>query len=512
MMGSKAEKKRWVAAALLGIGALLAGCAFQEEGLQESRADETENTVIKWMIPGEKYQETDRVLEEFNDRLQERFPGTTVEFEIVPFHNYKDKWEMKMATNEEVDVAWISGDYMNFTGEVKKGSLMAIDYLLSSSGQELRQMVPEDLWKRETFDGNIYGVPVLGIQYREVPALAADRYYMERYGNLEEIVAVNQENPYTNAECFAVFEPFLEKVHAAGDIGKGVSCETFSQLADKGYEGIYGAASPFVIKIFDGKLRVYNKYELESYQSYYAAMADWYQKGYIREDIADVINPAQEDGKEKGSILFLGEYQDEGVGIYGMDTEYESVSAPLQKYKYVNYGACRNSIVIPKSAENPVRAMEILNYLLTEEGKELYRLLVNGMEKEHYLVLEDDTIVRRKDNFDTPLYAILPYAIGNVFNDYESRKGEFAVILEGNSSAVQSPLTGFELDTRMIAVELEAVDLVVDAYRDALSQGIHENWQEVYQDFIEDMREAGSDKVLQEMQKQMDDFQEKKRL
>lgn len=470
-----------------------------------------DTVTLKWMVSGERYPDSDLVFEEFNQRLKEYFPNISIEFEIVPANNYKDKWDMKMATNESIDLAWIGSDSINFVGEVKKGSFMVLDYLLSSAGSNLSRDIPEELWGLETHDGNIYGVPVLGIQYEKPCAVVANAYLMGRYGNIEEIGRINRSHLYTTSNCFMVFEDFLSKVNEAGDIGTGISYLTFANLADKGYEGIYGTDSPFVIKIFDKDLKVYNKYELESYRAYFSVMSRWYQKGYIRSDVENVINPTDEDGKEGGSILYLSEYQENGVGLEKLEAEYEAVYEPLQDYKYISAGSCRNSIVIPKSAENPVQAMEVLNLLLSEEGKELYRLLVNGLESEHYIILDNGRIAKRRDNYNTLLYSLPAYSIGNVFNNYESKQDEFTIITGFNEEAIQSPLIGFDLDTRMIAVELQAIDIVVEKYKYDLCQGSSDQWEELYDEFISTMKEAGSDKVISEIQKQIDAFMKQKK-
>src|SRR5690606_27458244 len=99
----------------------------------------------------------------------------------------------------------------------------------------------------------------------------------------------------------------------------------------------YGPDSPFVIKIFDNDLKVYNKYELESYTLFFKTMSEWYQKGYIREDIEEILDPGSYDGKRNGNVLFLDEYGEHGVVTDMIATEYEAVREPLQDYKYISF-------------------------------------------------------------------------------------------------------------------------------------------------------------------------------
>lgn len=472
----------------------------------EKNSVKEEEIVIKWMVFGEKYKKSDIIFSAFNRLLNKKFPGTTVEFEVVPKESYKEKWDMKMATNEALDIAWIGNDLFNYTEEVKKGSLMALDYLLATYGEDLKGEISSDLWKLQVCDANTYGIPIPGALYRKGYSIVADKKLVNRYGDFEEIGKINRSSLYTTKECYEAFEDFLYNAKKRNEIGTGVSYQTFSQIANKGYEGIYGADSPFVIKIFDDKLVVYNKYELESYSACFNTMSSWYHKGYIRNNVADVIDPLSEDGKINGSIMFVDEYGENGTVIDMIPTQYEALREDLEGYKYIPYASCRNSIVIPKSSDNPQRAMEIINYLVSDEGAPLYKLLANGIQKEDYIVLEDNRIARLRDNSNNLLYGLSQYTIGDVFQNYEVSSGEFKQLGIYNNNAIRSPLLGFDLDTRMIALEMVKINLIVDEYKEILCQGILDNWEEVYHDFITKMKEAGSDKVIEEMQRQIDGY------
>lgn len=481
----------------------------REEKEPISTVSKNDSITLNWMIYGERYKEADSVFEEFNKNLQEFLPGVTVEFEVVDKDEYQEKWDMKMAIGERVDLAWFGNDIMNYTEEVRKGSFMVLDYLLKTHGEVLSETIPEYMWNVEKIDGNIYGIPVDGPLYRSNRAMVFDKVLMNRFGNLEEIIEVNQKHLYTTKECFEVFEEFLKNARDHNAIGTGVSYQSVSRLADKGYEGIYGVDSPFVIRIFDEELKVYNKYELESYQACFETMAEWNQKKYIRENTKSFIDPSSEEGKVKGSIMFMDEYGEKGTVPEMTKTEYDAVYADMEGYRYIGYDGCRNSLVIPKSAHYPQQAVQLINLLYSEEGQGLYRLLANGIEKKHYIVVKDNVIARMSDNGDGYLYQLSPTTIGNVWQNYEKKEGEFQQIIAYNEEAMISPLVGFSMDTRMIAMEMEKINLIVNEYRDELCSGSSSDWRALYDEFIMKMKEAGSDKIIEEMQKQIDKFQNK---
>ena len=134
--------------------------------------------------------------------------------------------------------------------------------------------------------------------------------------------------------------------------------------------------------------------------------------------------------------------------------------------------------------------------------------MANGIEKTHYIIVKDNIIARMSDNGDGYLYQLSQNTIGNVWQNFETVEGEFQQIQEYNDEALISPLMGFSLDTRMIALEMEKVNLIVNQYREELSEGSSEDWEALYEEFIAAMKEAGSDKIIEEMQKQIDEFQQ----
>lgn len=490
---------------IMTLSLLVAGCQSNTD--KTETVESTENITLHWMIAGEKAISTDSVIASFNNLLQEYYPNITVEFEIVSLTEYVDYWNVKMATNETLDLVWISNDLFNYTEEVNEGGLMALDYLLSTDGSDLLDSIPDELWEMQTHDDKIYSVPILGELYRKEYAIVTSSGKMNSFGDLETIIEVNTSNLYTTQECFDVVEEYLYNLKEAKSLGTGVSTDTFAIMAEKGYEGVYGADSPFVIRIFDEELQVYNRYEEEAYQAYFATMSSWYQQGYIREDVLEVLESDKYNGAIAGSAIYIDEYVEVGESLSSIQASYDTVSIPLQTYSYISYESCRNAIAIPRTTEYTQEAMQVINLLNSEEGEELVKLLAYGFEGRHYVTTNDDNVIQYiTDTEGEFLYGISPEVVGNVFYNYESYSGEFEEIYEMNENAIMSKLIGFELDTRMIVTELAKIDLVIAEFIEILESGTAENWEEVYEEMLLKMNEAGAEKVMEEIQRQFDLF------
>lgn len=489
---------------------LCAGCTKQSTKVYKTTNKTQPNQIktLKWLVPGEKYKDSERVFTEFNKQLKEVLPNIVVEFEIINQSEYRERWDMMMATNETVDLAW-TGSMFIYDEEVRKGSFLAVDYLLQEYGQEMLTEIPHKVWEKQKIDDKIYSIPIYGRVYSENYALKVSKSLMDQFGDIQEIGRVNQSNLYTTEECYKGFEEFLENVQEAGAIGTGASCQTFKKLAQKGYEGIYGINSPFVFKYFENDLKIYNKYKLNSYQLYYKIMADWYQKGYIRQDILKVPNSQSDDGKINGNVLYIDSYSPNSIIVDTMDNDYLMEVQALDGYNYISNGANMNATVIPKTAKHPEHAMKLLNLLNSKNGKDLLRLILNGFEGEHYIRTNDNRLRRIMDESNNYLYMLPQNVIANKYNNFEYVPGEFRELQAYNKNALISPIAGFELDTRMIISELAQVNIIVDEYEDLLSCGVLQEWEDVYHEFIDKMEKAGSDKIINEIQKQVNTYYEK---
>lgn len=467
-----------------------------------------EDVTLRWLIYGNTYSDSDHVIAEFNKLLGEHFPGVSVELETVPLSDYTENWEMKMASNSEVDIAWIGSEVLDFEAEVNKGNLMAIDYLLNTYGSNLLEQIPEKMWNRQRRNNMTYAVPVQGPLYRRNRMLVTNKTLADRYADWESIVKVNQDSPYTAGECFHGLTEYLQNLKDNNALGSGVSYATLSRMADKGYEGLYGEESPFVIRIFDENPVVYNKYTLPSYHDYYETMAAWYQNGFIRQDAAWQADPTQEDGKISGNILFLEEAGDSKSVYSATETEYEALLGDTEGYHFISHETNRNCLVIPKTAAYPAQAMQVIDYLNSDEGEDLYRLIVNGIERQQYIKISgtSDVIARMTGEDRAYRYGLVPYTIGNAFHNYELTEGQLDTVRNNNENAVISPLEGFEPDVRMISVEMARIDRICEKYTGTLNQGSSQDWETEYYDFLQQMTDAGSVKVIREMQRQVDEF------
>lgn len=98
-------------------------------------------------------------------------------------------------------------------------------------------------------------------------------------------------------------------------------------------------------------------------------------------------------------------------------------------------------------------------------------------------------------------------SFGNVFNTYVL-EGQPADVWEQtkelNDSAKTSPLLGFSFDPDPVATEITNISTVVKQYESLVGGELRV--EETNAEFVEQLKVAGVDTVIEEMQKQVDEF------
>ena len=77
---------------------------------------------------------------------------------------------------------------------------------------------------------------------------------------------------------------------------------------------------------------------------------------------------------------------------------------------------------------------------------------------------------------------------------------------EVNEKARGSKLQGFTLDTDPIKTELAQVTAVVNEYKKSLNSGAVPDAMKVYEEFQQKLVTAGDDKIVAEIQRQIDEW------
>lgn len=454
----------------------------------ESEAAALPPVELTWYYPGTPQKDV-ALIEEAMSKITKEKINATIKLMAIDWASYTQKLNVMQAGGDAYDLAFVAPWVGNFYQGISKGAYLPLDDLLNQYAPTLKGTIPDKIWEAAKVGGEIYGAInwqiVAGQIGFEVRKDLADKYNLD----LNAIQSV------------ADLEPFLTQV-AAGEANSPYIFVPGSAIG--GFDNIGDDGSPGVIRMTDEKLTVFNQFESEEYKQFVELMHSWYKKGLIRKDQSTLTfsNEILKSGSFAGVISYPikpgVEIEDEAK--WGQPVLAKSLTKALITTNKAN----ATMTAISATSKNPERAMMFLELINTD--KELYNLICHGIEGVHYTKVSDNLI--QKDPNNTGYNPLTDWMFGNQFNGYytdPSQVGAWEKTNEMNLSADVSPILGFSFDPENVKTELAQVNTVVAQYAKALDSGSVDPAARLGE-FIAKLKEAGSDKIIAEKQKQLDQW------
>jgi len=447
-----------------------------------------ENGVItlKWFVPGGAQDDHQTVLDEVN-KIVEPAIGARLDLQFIDLGSFSERMKMNMASQTEFDIMWV-GYANSYESAIENGGIIGISEMLDKETPDLKSAVPEYFWNAAKYDGDIYAVPCVQIAAQNY-AFCIKKDLVEKYNiDVAAIKTVDDIEPVL--ELIKQNEPGLFPLQPK--YGPTLWCFEDYQIFDP-YMGV---------KKDDPTGKVVNLFDTPEFQKGIRKMREWYEKGYIRSDVAS----ATDDGLD----LNQGKY---GVNIQVMkpgleatfknSKGYEIVCAEFTTPFFDGSGALQTMNAISATSKHPEKALQMLELINT--NKEVHNLLSFGIKDKHYKINENGKAEYVENSGWQPK---ADWKFGNQFN---------SMILEGqdddvweqtmaiNENAVKSKLLGFTFITTNVTRELSNISAVQDEYNAGMQKGYNDpaNYLEEYK---AKRAAAGIDKLVAELQKQIDEF------
>ena len=510
-------KKRAIAVVLVMVLVL---ASFATGCTKKSSSDNGEQVTLKWVLGGNgQPKDAEMVWAEYNKVLPNYLPNTSVDFEVIPYADFAEKWRLMAAAQEEVDIVWV-GWMLDLYEEANKGSLLAMDPYLESV-PDLTAELPEYLIDLGRVNGELYSVPNYQIQTSLPYGTKTQKALAEQYLDIERVTATFDKDTAPVKEDYQVFDEYLAALKADGKLQKGVSKSFLDYIVGCIGRGTWmeTVAGNACVDVRSDDLVVYDRLtDFPENDKYFEIANDWFKKGYIRKDILSVQDYKADEYKEDGYVLwshsvFKGASETDSA-TYGFDI----LAIPTHQLLYVPFTRPSSKTGIARTSQNPERAMKLIELMNTQKGTELYNLLTFGIEGTHYEKTDKENIINWLGesapgvSSDDP-YGFNNWAIGNIFNGYETQfdtEGWNDYIKNDvNVNAEPSPLIGFTLDTEPIKLELAQYSSIMKEY-EYLTLGTNDNWRELLDERNAKLKKAGSDKIVKEVRSQIEAWKKTK--
>lgn len=425
------------------------------------------------------------VTEELSRMTAEKI-NATVRLIFIDWGDYDSRITAIINSGESYDIAYMS-DYLR---NAKKGVYEPLDDLLKEHGQGILDTINPSFWEGVKVDGKIYGIPtnkeIATPQWWMYPKEIVDKYNID----------------INSIKTFEDLEPWLNKLKDKEPDWQLMSLDRDFHFS-VGYEGMINDV-PAVVSIKDDSLKVVNQYEQGDTIKNMELLRKFYKAGYINQDAA--INPPS--GLVKNEKIFWKQAQGGPYAdiIWSKDKGFPIVAAQVED-AVITTESTRGAIVtISSNSKNKVKAMQFLNLVNTDS--DVRNTLGYGIQGLHY------EVENNKVNFldASSNYVVPNYSLGNRFIMYptmDDPEDLWEEYQKFNDTSVKSPMLGFTPDIDPIKNEIAAIVNVSKEFRPALMTGSVEV-EENLAKFNSKLKEAGLEKVINELQEQLDDWKRNK--
>lgn len=502
-------KKRVVALCLATVMTfgLLTGCKAKDESqttgkgteteVSESSKDNTEagekeptnekTVTVKWCVFGDKAQDHDLVMEDLNKKLKEKI-NVELDLEVIPQGEYNDKMKLASTAGEDFDLVFTANWLNSFDENMSRDAFMPLNKLVDEYGKDLKTAIPDWLLDVAKVNGELYAIPNQQIIARQL-GVVIQKEYADKYGfdktsltDIRELEPFLDEIVKNEPTLFPIdkrVEAVIEKEH------EGLASDTV--WIDKNDPD---AKLISITDLFEEQLKVDN---------------EWYQKGYIRKDIATVTDNSA-DVKANRYVCTLSSFKP------GWDAEFTSrqgveyIAVPIEGAYIKATSGIETMTAINVNSKNAEAAMKLLNLVYTD--KEIFNELLFGLEGTHYTKTSENSAEPVADSKYN--YSAYAWKLGNQFNALYlpgQADGIWEATDKLNREAQVSVLRGFTFNPTNVQAEIAQVSAVKKEYLN--TQFTTNDIDEYIADYTDKLNKAGLPNIVKELQTQIDAWKNK---
>lgn len=436
------------------------------------------------------------VYAEANKIIKEKI-NAEVDFVILDGGQFGQKMPVLMSSGEKFDLMFTSSWLNDYATNVAKGALLPLDDLLPQYAPEYYAQIPADVWDAVRINGKIYA----GVNEQ---IMARQSAFVFRQDMLDKTGF-----DMTKIKKFSDIDEFMNLLVEKGvgtteyDYTGGSFTWQYTVPQSLAWEPLNTTNVPGCV---DDKntteIKVFNQFKSPEFIEYITYMNKWQKMGLFH---MDSLTGGKSSGKPmivkaEGTYIPITWKQATVSGFSG----YTDLAIQPYGETYLQSGYVTATLTgVNNKSENPERAVQYLNLVNTD--KDLYRLLTVGIEGRDYKKLDDMHIEIMPSSQYTPN---ADWAYGCQFNAFLTEglpDNAWETQREYNASSNTSPLLGFNFDTKAVQTEIANCEAISSEYLTIAQYGMMDP-ETKYQEFIKKLDDAGAEKIMAEMQRQVDEF------
>ena len=472
---------------LVAVTALFAGCGSKENSLTED--DMSQPVELVWYCMGPPPVDLPLVMEKLNDYTKQKL-NCTVKLNMIDYGDYGTKMKMIALSNENYDIAFTCNWAFDYNRNAASGTFLQLDGIIEKCAPKLLDSCPSEFWRGTKVQGKTYGVP-----YNTTTA-SVMAYYIDK-SMLQGVIDPAMLGQY---KAFPEMLPVLEKVKAAHPGVTMYKPFAWFDFNDK-FDFIKGNLFPGAVRLNDKNCKVFNQWEDPEVSAALDINRLAFQKGLTYKEERTQTD-AMADFRNKKLFCYIANYAPYADIAATRDYKLDVMCLPVAERPITNTDSCTGALyAVSVNSKHPARALMFLELLNSD--KYLRNLIGFGIEGTHYKKLSANVIEKTERAKD---YSMPNWYLGNLFLLYLENgdpADKWQKYADFNKTAIMSPLLGFTFDAQPVSAEVSAISNAVDEYAIYLAYG-QSDPKKMLPEFQKKIKNSGVDKVLAEMQRQID--------
>lgn len=441
------------------------------------------------------------VEDEINKIIEDKI-GVRIDYKIFPLAEYSQKVALELQSGGQIDIFSLAN---NFQSVVAEGMCYDITDLVDTYCPNAEELLPEDWWECAKVQGKLYGLPAftpkaLGVNIAWRSDIAEElNLDMENVDSVEDLTEIFAKVKEAHPEMYPL-------IGGNGGTG-GLTSMTYA------IEGVDTMGDNVVLPagvLIGDSDTVVNLFETEEYAKQMQLVREWYEKGYVMQDLATTTLTNIEilsGGNAFCNLTLQGGAADVVAANASVQTSQPIVSKYIGACTMNTMNAMGQGLCVASTSQHPEAALKFLDLLY--EDAEVANLIEWGIEGRDYVVNEDGT-VSPPDGFDS---ASVPYPGGyiNIPSSYcgleyvaagtTEESIDFGVENIYNAPRVRS--FGFVFDPTNVSAQYASVNNVIIQYYSGLDCGSVDP-ETTIPAFNQALKDAGIDEIIAEKQAQYD--------
>ena len=421
----------------------------------------------------------------------------TLSLEVVPYSMYLEQIPLRLSSGSDMDIftafsalgpSWVNAGYV----------LDMNDYLDEYGPDIIDTYASEDLARVCSMDGFLYGLPV----HKEIaqqPTIFFRTDILEKHN-------IDVSNVKTLADVDAIFEEVSKLEPDMWMLSADNTAQGKTIVAD--FLGT--TTSSTCVLNPESSTEVVNLIASDEFYEWCSYNHKWFENGWINPGAASDTESYYTYIASGQAFAFFSDYghpiseADQEANCSGTDLTMVQMGEP-----YCNTGTSAVfCYCIGAGSKDPAKAMQMLNLIMT--SPEIMNLLNWGEEGVDYVVNEDGLLdfPEGVDESNVGYHLNAGWILPNQFMCTPwctSDPDIYEQIQAYNETAVVSKSLGFVFDPAAVADEVTAVTNVRSKYYKALIVGAVDP-DEYIPMYLEELEAAGHQKIIDEVQRQLDEF------